>query len=182
MPPASRHRPSAPAHRDMIPRLLLAGTTVLAFCPSISAQAVPSPESVLGQRVGADFFLATFEESMDYFERLDAASDRVVLRNVGESSFGRPMRVAFISDAANLAELDRHVQPGARLRHHPRRHRLRRTPHRRRCRRDHVPHPDGHRAPAGVYGDHPPLGRAGHPPFPGRGRGRTTRLTVSARP
>jgi hypothetical protein len=101
----------------MIPRFILAVTAVLAFCPSISAQSVPSPESVLGQRVGADFFLATFEESMDYFERLAAASDRVMLRDVGASSFGRPMRVAFISDAANLADLDRHVEISRRLAH-----------------------------------------------------------------
>ncbi len=81
----------------------------------VAAQAVPSPESVLGHEVGEDFFLATFEESLDYFEQLAAASDRVVLREVGQTSFGRPMVVAFISAAENLASLDEHVATARRL-------------------------------------------------------------------
>jgi hypothetical protein len=72
------------------------------------AQNVPAPASILGFEVGADFRLATYEQSMEYFRALAAASDRVVLRDVGETSFGRPMTVAFISSAANLRELDRH--------------------------------------------------------------------------
>ena len=43
----------------------------------------PTPESVLGQPVGADFFLATYDESLKYFQALDAASDRVELVQVG---------------------------------------------------------------------------------------------------
>jgi zinc carboxypeptidase len=81
------------------------------------AQSIPTPESVLGQRVGADFYLATFEDSMEYFEALDAASDRLMLQDVGESSFGRTTRIAFISSAENLANLDRYVEISQRLAH-----------------------------------------------------------------
>lgn len=94
--------------------LLAALGSLLPAAPG-AAQTVPTPESVLGHRVGEDFFLATFEESLDYFERLAGASDRVVLREVGETSFGRPMVVAFISAAENLAALDEHVATGRRL-------------------------------------------------------------------
>ena len=51
---------------------------------------IPTPQSVLGQSVGADFFLATYDESLKYFQALDAASDRVELLEVGETSFGLP--------------------------------------------------------------------------------------------
>jgi hypothetical protein len=76
---------------------------------------VPTPESVLGFEVGADFRLATYEQSMEYFRALAAASDQVELREVGESSFGRPMTVAFISAAENLRNLDRHREIALRL-------------------------------------------------------------------
>ncbi|WP_419161087.1 M14 family metallopeptidase [Candidatus Palauibacter sp.] len=78
---------------------------------------VPTPESVLGHPVGADFELATYETSIEYFERLAAASDRLELREVGRSSFGRPVYLALISSAENLANLDRHREIAQRLAH-----------------------------------------------------------------
>ena len=48
------------------------------------------------------------EESIEYFEQLDAATDRLELREVGRSSFGRPVYIALISSAEDLRNLDRH--------------------------------------------------------------------------
>jgi len=81
----------------------------------LHAQAIPTPASVLGHEVGADFVLANYEQSMAYFDALDAASDRVVMRDVGITSFGRTARIAFISSAENLRNLDRHVEIARRL-------------------------------------------------------------------
>ena len=92
--------------------LALSGGTA----PHLSAQ-IPTPESVLGQRVGADFFLATFEESIEYFQQLDAASDRLELRQVGVSSFGRPIYIALISSPENLSNVERHKEIALRLAH-----------------------------------------------------------------
>ena len=101
-----------------------AATTVLAVGASIfvggspvAAQQVPTPESVLGHRVGADFHLATFEESIEYFELLDEASDRLELRQVGRSSYGRPVYIALISSAENLRDVERHREIALRLAH-----------------------------------------------------------------
>jgi hypothetical protein len=85
--------------------------------PTTAAAQIPTPESVLGHTVGEDFYLATFEESLDYFQKLDAASDRLELRQVGESSFGRPVYIALISSPENLANLDRHREIAQRLAH-----------------------------------------------------------------
>ncbi|WP_419949243.1 M14 family metallopeptidase [Candidatus Palauibacter sp.] len=78
---------------------------------------IPTPESVLGHAVGADFRLATYETSIEYFQALDAATDRLELREVGRSSFGRPAYLALISSAENLANLDRHREIAQRLAH-----------------------------------------------------------------
>ncbi|NNM34968.1 MAG: hypothetical protein HKO53_17960, partial [Gemmatimonadetes bacterium] len=90
---------------------------LLSVIPGTLVGQIPTPESVLGHRVGEDFHLATFEESLEYFQQLDAASDRLALRQVGESSFGRPIYIALISSAENLANLDRHREIAQRLAH-----------------------------------------------------------------
>ncbi len=99
--------------------------TILLMLPAVpfahghaaAAQAIPTPESVLGQPVGADFFLASYDESLDYFRRLEAASDRLQLVEVGETSFGAPWYLALISSAENLANIDRLREISLRLAH-----------------------------------------------------------------
>ncbi len=90
---------------------LAAGTT-----PAASAE-LPTPESVLGHVVGQDFELATYEQSIDYFQRLAAASDRVELRRIGRTSFGRDWYLAIVSSPENLADLDRIRETAQRLAH-----------------------------------------------------------------
>ena len=105
----------ATALRAPLPAALLA--LLLAAAPAALAAQIPTPESVLGHPVGADFHLATFEESIDYFQRLDAATDRLELREVGRTSFGRPVYIALVSSAENLRDLDRHREIALRLAH-----------------------------------------------------------------
>ena len=50
---------------------------------------LPTPESVLGFKVGADFKLATYDESIRYFQRLAASSDRIK-RDLGWAPVGQP--------------------------------------------------------------------------------------------
>ena len=86
----------------------------LAPALGLSAQ-VPRPESVLGYQVGADFELANYEQSMEYFHALDAASDRIEMREVGVTSFGRPWYIALISSAENLRDAERYRQIAQQL-------------------------------------------------------------------
>ncbi|MDP2956952.1 MAG: M14 family metallopeptidase [Longimicrobiales bacterium] len=74
----------------------------------VAGQALPSPASVLGFEPGADFRLATYEQSVDYFQKLDAASDRVRMVRVGRTTQGRDWYIVLVSSPANLAELDRY--------------------------------------------------------------------------
>ena len=63
----------------------------------------PSPESVLGFGVGEDFKIAGWTQIVDYFTRLNEASDRIQVETLGESTNGRPFILAVISDPRNLA-------------------------------------------------------------------------------
>jgi hypothetical protein len=96
--------------------VVLAGAGAMPACSGrLAAQAPPSPASVLGFEPGADFRLATYEQSVAYFQRLDAASDRVRMLRVGRTTLGRDWHVVVISSAENLASLDRWRDVARRL-------------------------------------------------------------------
>ena len=71
-------------------------------------QTVPSPRDVLGFTPGEDYKLADFRQVQDYFQKLDAASDRVQVSSAGKSTEGNDILVALISSEANLARVDRY--------------------------------------------------------------------------
>src|SRR5579871_3166330 len=73
---------------------------------AIAQTGVPTPESVLGHRPGDDFYLATYDESQEYFRKLAASSNRVKLINVGKTTRGLDWEIAIISSPENLAKLD----------------------------------------------------------------------------
>ena len=71
------------------------------------AQQVPSPKDVYGFRVGDDYKLADYSQIEDYLTKLDKASDRVKMVEIGKTVLGRKMYVLFISSEGNLAQLDK---------------------------------------------------------------------------
>ena len=76
---------------------------------------IPSPRSVLGFNPTDDKTIADWWQITDYFLKLDKASDRVTLREIGVTTNGRPMIAALISSAANSKRLDRYREISARL-------------------------------------------------------------------
>ncbi len=76
---------------------------------------VPSPEDVFGFQMGADYKLASHPQLLDYFAKLDASSDRIVVDPIGKSSEGRQMIVAVISSEANLKNRARYQEIARRL-------------------------------------------------------------------
>ena len=106
------------ARRVLLQVLSCVALAALAGAPAsqpLGAQSVPTPESVLGFVPGADFHLATYEQSLDYFQKLAAASDRVQLERVGTTSEGRPWYVALISSADNLKNVEHYRDIAHRL-------------------------------------------------------------------
>ncbi len=78
---------------------------------------LPSPESVFGFAPGADYKLATYDQSIEYFKKLAASSRFIKLYEAGKTSQGRTMYYALISTPENLAKVDQYRDTWQRLAH-----------------------------------------------------------------
>src|SRR5215204_314373 len=79
---------------------------ILLLALSIAAQTkIPPPSQVLGFTPGDDRKLASWAQVVDYFKKLDAASDRVMFEEIGKTTVGAPFVYATISSAANISKL-----------------------------------------------------------------------------
>jgi hypothetical protein len=97
-------------------RAVLVAALLVAASASLSAQArIPTPESVVGFAPGAEHTLATYDQTIEYFKKLDAASDKMQLVEAGTSTQGRTYYFALISTAANLKKVDRYREIARRL-------------------------------------------------------------------
>jgi hypothetical protein len=90
--------------------------TCLVFALALAASgAVPTPESVLGHKPGDDFYLATYDDALDYFQKVAASSNRIKMVNVGKTTRGLDWWIAFISTPENLAQLEHYKDMARRL-------------------------------------------------------------------
>ncbi len=63
---------------------------------------IPTPESVLGYRVGADRKLADWPQIVGYFEKLAAATPAVSIETLGKTTMGKPLFAAIVSTPENV--------------------------------------------------------------------------------
>ncbi|MCA1555167.1 MAG: M14 family metallopeptidase, partial [Acidobacteria bacterium] len=77
--------------------------------------APPSPASVLGFKPGDDRRVADWRQITNYFTRLDAASERIQMRTLGQTTLDRPLTVAFISAPENIRNLAKYQDIQRRL-------------------------------------------------------------------
>ncbi len=70
----------------------------------------PAPEAYFGHQMGADRSVLDWQKVVGYFGELDKESDRVLVREYGKSTEGRPMIVAYISAPENLRRLEQYRQ------------------------------------------------------------------------
>ncbi|MEZ4523849.1 MAG: hypothetical protein R3A46_19765 [Thermomicrobiales bacterium] len=81
----------------------------------MSDRTIPTTEDVLGYRMGTARRLPSWAEIVSYYEQLAAASDRVEIEVIGETTQGRPYIAVHISSAENLGNRDRLRESLARL-------------------------------------------------------------------
>ncbi|MFQ5630503.1 MAG: M14 family zinc carboxypeptidase [bacterium] len=79
---------------------------IISFTLTAWAQ-VPHPKDVYGFTPGDDYKLATYSMMLDYYKKLDAASERVQMREIGKSVLGRPLLLLYISSEENMQQLDK---------------------------------------------------------------------------
>jgi len=70
---------------------------------------------VLGFQPTDDKTIADWRQITDYFAKLDKASNKVTVREIGRSTLGKPLIVAFISSPDNIKNLDKYRQISAKL-------------------------------------------------------------------
>lgn len=85
------------------------------FIFQAQAQTVPSPQSVLGFQPTADKTIADWRQITDYFQKLDKASSRVKVEEIGRTTLGKPLIVAFISQPDNIKNLEKYRQINQKL-------------------------------------------------------------------
>ncbi len=68
---------------------------------------ITAPDAHFGFQPGTDGNLFNYESLIDYLQKLDEASSKLKLVNIGKSPLGREMYIAFISSAENITNLDK---------------------------------------------------------------------------
>jgi hypothetical protein len=86
--------------------LILCLLCALCGASRASAQIITPPASYFGFEPGADRQMINYGPLMDYLHLLESESGRIRLEQVGESEFGRPIYIAFISSEENIRRLD----------------------------------------------------------------------------
>jgi hypothetical protein len=87
---------------------------LLVLASGVAAQ-IPAPKDVLGWTPGDDRKLASWAQVVDYFKKLDAASDRVMFQEIGKTTMGAPFVYATISSPENLRNLEKYKKINAQL-------------------------------------------------------------------
>ncbi len=82
---------------------------------NIFAQTIPAPKDVLGFTPGDDRKLASWNQILDYFQKLEDTSNRVKFEAIGKTTMDKPFVYATISSPANLKNLEKYKQINAKL-------------------------------------------------------------------
>jgi hypothetical protein len=98
-----------------MPRPWVRLVAIAVSAAALAAAAVPHPREHFGFMPGDDHKLAGYQQIAGWFRTLEKESGRVRLAEFGRTSLGKPMYVAFLSDAANLRALDRYRGISRRL-------------------------------------------------------------------
>jgi hypothetical protein len=79
------------------------------------APALTSPKQFFGFNIGDDYQLATYDQFIEYWHRLDKESNRMQVIEIGKTEEGRPHLAAIITAPENFAKLDRYKQIAQQL-------------------------------------------------------------------
>lgn len=80
----------------------------IALVAWVAWAAVPTPESHFGHPIGADRTVLDWDRVVSYFQALEKNSDRIRVKELGQSTEGRPFLAATIASPATLKRLDRY--------------------------------------------------------------------------
>ena len=76
---------------------------------------ITTPKAQLGFNFGDDYQLANYKQIAEYWRKLDAESDRMVLQEIGKTAEGRPHLMAIVTSPANHKNLAKYRDISRRL-------------------------------------------------------------------
>jgi len=74
--------------------------------PILSLTHITTPEEQFKHKIGDDYWLATYAQLKEYWEKLAQESDRMILQNIGKTEEGRDMMMAIITSPENHKNLE----------------------------------------------------------------------------
>ncbi|MDA7951623.1 MAG: M14 family metallopeptidase [Pirellulaceae bacterium] len=80
-----------------------------------ASKQLTTPKKYLGYRPGDDFHLTPYEKAIGYVEQLASETDRMIIKDMGGTSFGRRMKYAVISSPENLQKLEHYREISKKL-------------------------------------------------------------------
>ncbi len=83
----------------------------------MTSKKIISPEEHFKFELGTDRKLARWDKIVNYFWKLDEASDRIRVVELGKSTEGHPFILAFISSPENLANLEKYREMSWKIGH-----------------------------------------------------------------
>ncbi|UCE39873.1 MAG: hypothetical protein JSV17_10325, partial [Candidatus Aminicenantes bacterium] len=86
----------------------------LSASPAFS-ETIPDPETFFGHKPGADYNLIRWEKIHEYFNILGNYSDRVIVKELGNTTLGNPFILAVISAPENLSQLGKYQDIAKKL-------------------------------------------------------------------
>src|SRR5450432_139778 len=84
----------------------------LAVC---ATAAVPTPKSHFGHEIGVDKVLLDWDQVVAYYYKLEKSSDRLRVKEIGKTAYGRPFIAVTISSPETMRSLDKYLEIQRRL-------------------------------------------------------------------
>src|SRR5262245_35888477 len=94
---------------------LLAVALLVTISASSAAQGITSPKQFFGFNIGDDYQLATYDQFVEYWQKLDKESDRMRVVEIGKTAEGRPQLMAIITSPENHKKLERYKEISRKL-------------------------------------------------------------------
>jgi zinc carboxypeptidase len=102
--------------RRRTPTLFISTLAILvAIVSAAAAQGITTPKQQFGFDIGDDYQLATYDQFVEYWHKLDKESDRMKVVEIGKTAEGRPQLMAIITAPDNFKKIDRYKEISRRL-------------------------------------------------------------------
>jgi len=98
-----------------MPRLLPAAVLLAGLASPTAQSRITTPKEAVGFNFGDDYQLANYKQIADYWWKLDAQSDRMVVEEIGKTAEGRPHLMAVVTSPQNHKDLAKYKDISKRL-------------------------------------------------------------------